>query len=61
LVERVRGWIDRHHLAQDFVVAGVFGIDVVGAHLLRMLAREAAAAGVPSNPKSPYEQAASSG
>jgi hypothetical protein len=42
-------------------VAGVFGIEVFVAHLLRVLARESAAARVPSNPKSPYKWAASSG
>lgn len=42
-------------------VAGVFGIEVVVAHLLLVLARESTAATVPSNPKSPYKWAASSG
>ena len=42
-------------------VAGVFGIEVVVAHLLLVLARESTAARVPSNPKSPYKWAASSG
>jgi len=42
-------------------VAGVFGIEVFVAHLLRVLARESTAARVPSNPKSPYKWAASSG
>jgi hypothetical protein len=42
-------------------VAGVLGIEVVVAHLLLVLAREPTAARVPSNPKSPYKWAASSG
>ena len=36
-------------------VAGVFGIEVVVAHLLLVLARESIAARVPSDPKSPYK------
>ena len=42
-------------------VAGVFDIEVVVAHLLLVLARESTAAGVPSNIKTPYKWAASSG
>jgi hypothetical protein len=42
-------------------VAGVFDIEVVVAHLLLVLAREPAAAGVPSSTRTPYERAASEG
>jgi len=42
-------------------VAGVFGIEVVVAHLLLVLARESTTARVPSNPKSSYKWAANSG
>jgi hypothetical protein len=42
-------------------VAGEFGIEVVVAHLLLVLARQPTAVRVPSNPKSPYKSAASSG
>jgi len=42
-------------------VAGVFDIEVVVVHLLLVPARDSTAASVPSNPKSPYKWAASSG
>jgi hypothetical protein len=45
-------------------VAGVFGIEVVVAHLAHLMlvrARESIAVRVPSSPKSPYKWAATSG